>query len=112
FRSSYNLEYFESGGTYLHPFAKLYDRTTTVVENLERPFKRGVWIDIFPLDGTFQNYWLRFLHVSAINVLVGAFSLNLGRYPHKHNRALRRWLRSILTPCARAVSIRIWSSLL
>lgn len=36
---------------YLYPFAKVYDTRTTLVENLRIPVKRGIYIDIFPLDG-------------------------------------------------------------
>lgn len=34
------------------PYAKLYDITTTLIENYKKPLKRGIFIDIFPLDGT------------------------------------------------------------
>lgn len=32
-------------------FAKLYDKNTTLVEKQRYPIKRGIYIDIFPLDG-------------------------------------------------------------
>ena len=32
-------------------FSKLYDSTTTLVENTSYKIKRGIYIDIFPLDG-------------------------------------------------------------
>jgi lipopolysaccharide cholinephosphotransferase len=32
------------------PYAKLYDTTTTLIENYQKPLKRGVFIDIFPID--------------------------------------------------------------
>lgn len=34
------------------PYAKLYDTTTTLIENYRMPLKRGIFIDVFPLDGT------------------------------------------------------------
>lgn len=34
------------------PYAKLYDMSTTLVENYRKMLKRGIFIDIFPLDGT------------------------------------------------------------
>lgn len=34
-----------------YSFAKFYDTNTTLTENLRRPFTRGVFIDIFPIDG-------------------------------------------------------------
>ena len=36
---------------YAWPFAKIYNKDTTVVEKSGTPIARGVWIDIFPLDG-------------------------------------------------------------
>ena len=35
---------------YAYPFIKMYDITTTLIENTRKPLKRGVYIDIFPLD--------------------------------------------------------------
>lgn len=32
-------------------FAKLYDTSTTLIEKRRHPIKRGIYIDIFPLDG-------------------------------------------------------------
>lgn len=37
--------------TYCYPFSKLYDTTTTLIEHKRRPVQRGVFLDIFPLDG-------------------------------------------------------------
>lgn len=37
------------------PYAKLYDTETTLVEKYHKPYKRGVFIDVFPLDGTGNN---------------------------------------------------------
>lgn len=34
------------------PYAKLYDASTTLTENYRKPLKRGIFIDVFPLDGT------------------------------------------------------------
>lgn len=36
---------------YLYTFAKLYDTTTTLVEHTKHNCKRGIYLDIFPLDG-------------------------------------------------------------
>lgn len=38
------------------PYAKLYDTGTLLIENYYKPYKRGIFIDIFPLDGTGNNY--------------------------------------------------------
>lgn len=36
---------------FFYTFGKLYDTRTTLVENTRVPVKRGVYLDIFPLDG-------------------------------------------------------------
>lgn len=42
---------FSEEQAYAYPFAKLYDTTTTLIENKKRELIRGIYIDIFPLDG-------------------------------------------------------------
>ncbi len=36
---------------YFYPFSKLYDTQTTLIENTRVKIKRGIYLDIFPLDG-------------------------------------------------------------
>lgn len=36
---------------FLYTFSKLYDTTTTLVENTRKRTRRGVYLDLFPLDG-------------------------------------------------------------
>lgn len=40
---------------YYYPFGKIYDVTTTLIENRKSVVTRGVYIDIFPLDGLAQT---------------------------------------------------------
>ena len=32
-------------------YAKIYDTSTTLIENVRKPIERGIFIDVFPLDG-------------------------------------------------------------
>lgn len=41
--------------SFLYPFAKLYDTGTTLIEKTPLPLKRGIFIDIFPLDGAGES---------------------------------------------------------
>lgn len=41
----------EDNKDYQYLYAKVYDTTTTLVENVRYPAKRGLYIDVFPLDG-------------------------------------------------------------
>ena len=48
----YTAESFRSGNSdYVFPFAKVYDTNTTLIELKRIPIKRGVYMDVFPLDG-------------------------------------------------------------
>lgn len=50
--NNYTAECFDMcGGGYYYPFAKVYDTTTTLIENTRHKIKRGIYLDIFPLDG-------------------------------------------------------------
>lgn len=41
---------------FVYPFGKMYDTTTTLIENTRYKTKRGVYLDIFPLDGVGDTY--------------------------------------------------------
>ncbi len=45
-----------SNKSFVYMFGKMYDTTTTLVENTRYKTKRGVYIDIFPLDGGGETY--------------------------------------------------------
>ena len=48
----YLLESYKDGNEdYEYPYAKIYDTFTTLVENCRHHTQRGIYIDIFPLDG-------------------------------------------------------------
>lgn len=52
----YILEYPDSQHSeYPYLIAKLYDSNTTLIEKKRYPIKRGIYIDIFPLDGIGNN---------------------------------------------------------
>lgn len=36
---------------FCYPYSKLYDTSTTLIENCRKPMIRGIYLDIFPLDG-------------------------------------------------------------
>ena len=50
--NKYILETYKSiAKDYCYPYDKLYDTTTTLVEDYRIPLRRGIFLDIFPLDG-------------------------------------------------------------
>lgn len=53
----YVLETPDSGGPdFFYAYGKLYDTRTTLVENTRVPIRRGVYLDIFPLDGAGDSW--------------------------------------------------------
>lgn len=50
-------------------FGKIYDSSTTVMTDTPFKQRRGVWIDVFPIDGVFKNKILRNIHFSLIFVV-------------------------------------------
>lgn len=68
---------------YCYPFSKLYDTTTTLIENSHQKTKRGIYIDIFPLDGIgnteneakknfdSMNFWKNMLSLRTIELKKG-----------------------------------------
>ena len=53
----YKLETpYDDNPDYVYTFCKLYDTETTLIERLRHDVKRGVYIDVFPLDGVGKTY--------------------------------------------------------
>lgn len=53
--SYYKLETVSNSPGFPYVFSKLYDTRTTLVENHTQPHPRGIYIDIFPLDGISED---------------------------------------------------------
>ncbi len=48
---NYILEYPGTAKDFVYPYGKMYDTSTTLIENTKYATKRGIFIDIFPIDG-------------------------------------------------------------
>lgn len=53
----YFIQTYKSDPNFIYNYAKLRDSSTTFIENYYKDFQmnHGVWIDIFPIDGTPEN---------------------------------------------------------
>lgn len=51
----YRIEHYHNRLDHIYPYAKLYDLNTTLVENTKYKQKKGIYIDIFPLDNIEGN---------------------------------------------------------
>ena len=54
-KTSFFAEFPSDKKDFVYPYGKLYDTRTTLIENTRYKTKRGVFIDVFPLDGGGQS---------------------------------------------------------
>ena len=76
---------------YLWPFAKVYDPKTTLIENTKVRCVRGVWMDVFPIDGTLNGSKRIVKYIVMRGVIK---SLILKGIPIESNKKL--WKRVVL----------------
>lgn len=50
-QSDYFVEFSQGQKEYVYSFAKIYDTRTTLIEDIRYKAKRGIYIDVFPIDG-------------------------------------------------------------
>ena len=53
---------------YCYAFAKIYNTQTTLIENTRQKIKRGIYIDVFPLDGMENTKISRKMHYFTVYV--------------------------------------------
>lgn len=78
----YCVETHKNGNAdYIYPYMKIYDKTTTVVENTTNRLVRGVFLDVFPIDGMgscnveeMKHFKKIRLHVNLLSVKVCCWS--------------------------------------
>lgn len=83
FPDLYVIESAEINPEHKFSFLKIYDRNTTAIEDWELPVKRGLWIDVFPLDKTFNNKIMRGCHfylVKFLNKIIVTKRKNFHKY--------------------------------
>lgn len=64
---------YENNLDFLYTYSKLYDKHTTLIERQRKSLKRGIYIDIFPLDGlgnTYNEAYAFFSKVDRKNMLL------------------------------------------
>ena len=85
---------------YVFPRAKLYDTSTTLIENLRTPLKRGVFIDIFPLDGIGNTEREAKRNARKINFLMNVHAACTGKL-----RKGRNHLKNLLFILGKPISV-------
>lgn len=90
---------------YQYPYTKLYDSTTTLIERKKIKVKRGIFIDIFPIDGignTEQEALLNFKKIDSKYNLYSARTCAL--------RKGRAWYKNLSITLFRLIPELIWDS--
>ena len=67
---------------FVYSYCKLYDTETTLVENTRYKTKRGIYIDIFPLDGignTLEESKVNFKKIDIINNIISTKTCALSK---------------------------------
>ena len=82
---------YELDATYLLPFGKVQDASTTLIERPHLPYLGGLYIDVFPIDGVPENSLLRRLHLVRYDVLKKAVYMAY-RDPYRHGHGPSSWL--------------------
>ena len=86
----YRFEFPDSqSNEFATPYAKLYDTGTTLIENYYKTYKRGIFIDIFPLDGTGNSYKESYRYYKQLKAVYNLFmtrvaAINKRRHPVKN----------------------------
>lgn len=78
--SNYAVESAEIIESNRYFFIKIYDKNTTAVENMAKPIIRGLWVDVFPLDKTFNSKFMRKLHFFLVRFFNRLCSAKKGNY--------------------------------
>ena len=91
----------ETDDAYPLPFGKIQDASTTLIERMHLRYLGGVYIDVFPIDGTPDNLFVRKLHFARYEYYKRVLYL-LFRDPYKHGHGPSSWVpllcRRIYTP--------------
>ena len=90
---------------YLYSVAKLYDTTTTLIENLKVETVRGVYLDIFPIDGIGNSMEEVSKNYKRINFLNNIFAVRTCAI-----RPQRAWWKNLAIHLANVVPERVFST--
>ena len=87
---------------FYYGYAKIYDTQTTLIENTRYQIKRGIYIDLFPLDGVANNKGD--IH-SYFKSIFNRYQLLLARTCAIRNE--RKWYKNLAVYIARLIPDRI-----
>lgn len=118
----YILGHFSLDKNYIYPFIKFMNKNTEIIEMFGSiEYRAGVWVDIFPLDKTYKNIYLRKLHFKLTNIVRVLFELKIREYQNpdkKENKAkykvkkvIKRMIYLTLKPLSNNLLFKIMDKL-
>jgi len=81
----------ETDASYPLPFGKIQDASTTLIERTHLHYLGGIYIDVFPIDGTPANSVCRRLHFARYEYWKRVLYL-IHRDPYKHGHGPSSWV--------------------
>lgn len=87
----YEMVCAENDSVYPLPFAKIQDSSTTLIERIHLKYLGGIYIDVFPIDGTPSRWITRKLHFARYQYFKRVLYF-LFRDPYKHGHGLNSWV--------------------
>ena len=81
----------ENDPVYPLPFAKIQDGSTTLIERMHLKYLGGIYIDVFPIDGTPKGRLSKMWHFGLYEYYKRVLYL-LCRNPYKHGHGLNSWM--------------------
>lgn len=87
----YQIKDIEKDDKYIYPYAKFASNDLIVEEAFYKNYQMGIWVDVFPLDYTFKNKFLRRLHFSIVAFFRNLSIIKVGSFQLKKYSSMIGW---------------------
>lgn len=98
---NFELGHYETIKNYYYPFMKVYDKTSTLIEQKEPFLVGGLFVDVFPLDGTSNSHIMdnfNFMVFKFIHYLSQPFSeMHYQKNKHKLSFRIANMIKKIFS---------------
>lgn len=111
FKAPFVLKDISLDKNYIYPFAKLTNNNIILKEEFYKSFDTGVWIDIFPLDYTFESTKVQNLHYKIIKILRNIFILKCGSFKVKKRSIISLFVAKILHKFLQFLPVSLFTKL-
>ena len=104
------LKYMSSDTQYdfYYPFAKVVSTQTTIKEYKALEIKDyGVFVDVFPIDGVYQNRMKRFFQVKSLKILRNLIQISFHE-EEISNSKIKRYIKQVIAIFSKKVGFKRW----